>query len=144
MGDTGSFPLRYLVDGSKKATPRLNLTLQGKLVGTVHLEIQQIKRNQPANKPVFEPGSLKITLKEALLLTENDEDDTAGNLFAKVEFQQVRSYRSKVSRTFQYAEIAPKVMHVWNEEYEFEVKQKEHVANMIRITLFSEDRRGSQ
>jgi hypothetical protein len=26
VGDTGSFPLRYLVSGSKKATPRLNIT----------------------------------------------------------------------------------------------------------------------
>lgn len=39
FGDTGAFPLRYLVDGSRKATPRMNVTHNGVLVGTVHIEI---------------------------------------------------------------------------------------------------------
>lgn len=39
LGDTGAFPLRYLIDGSKKATPRMNVTLEGELMGTVHIEI---------------------------------------------------------------------------------------------------------
>lgn len=140
FGDTGAFPLRYLIDGSKKATPRMNLTNNGVLMGTVHIEIQQIKRNQPANKQLFEPGVLKIVLKEALLLNSNES--APGNLVAKVHLQDSKQYKSKLSRTFMWKELAPKVMHVWNEEYDFPITQKQLVQNTIRVTLISEDKRG--
>jgi len=40
VGDTGKFPLRYLVDGRKRATVHLNLTSFSLLTGIINVEVQ--------------------------------------------------------------------------------------------------------
>lgn len=40
VGDTGKFPLRYLIDGRKKATAHLNLTSFSLLTGIINVEVQ--------------------------------------------------------------------------------------------------------
>jgi hypothetical protein len=50
LADTGRVPLRYLIDGNKRSTASLNVTKDGILYGTMSLEIQIMRRNQPASK----------------------------------------------------------------------------------------------
>lgn len=54
-------------------------------VGIVSVDIQLLRRNQPISKQPFEPGCLKIVLKEALLL--DNKTLSEGNLVTKIEFQ---------------------------------------------------------
>lgn len=39
VGESSSYPLRYLVDSSKKASATLNLMAKGELIGTLSLDI---------------------------------------------------------------------------------------------------------
>lgn len=97
VGDTGKFPLRYLVDGRKRATVKLNLTSFSFLTGVINVEVQQIKRNQPANRQAFEPGCLKVQVKELELIDRAGLSDTS-ILVAKVDFQGYKSFMTKSSR----------------------------------------------
>ncbi len=74
-----------------------------------------IRRLQPASGRPFEPGCLRLILKEALLI---DSKATApGNLIAKIEFTGQNTVKTDPSRTFLWKELAPKILHVWNEEF---------------------------
>lgn len=61
---------------------------------------------------------------------------------ARLQYQDLKTYNSKVSRTFLWKELAPKVMHIWNEEFDFPIKQKHLVSNSIRLTLYNDDKIG--
>lgn len=83
---------------------------------------------------------MKLILKEALLLGVNEAE--TGNLMAKIEYQNLLTYKSNVSRTFAWQEQAPKILHIWNEEVDFQIRDKSLVSSMIRLTIYNDDPRG--
>ena len=84
LGETGMLPLRVLVDGNKRAKTTQKMTCINKYAGLISLELQMIRRLQAASGRPFEPGCLRVILKEAILL--NSKARAPGNLITKIEF----------------------------------------------------------
>jgi hypothetical protein len=48
------------------------------------------------------------------------------------------------SRTFLWKELAPKVLHVWNEEFQYQIFDQSFVSSTIKFTVYGEFQHGVQ
>ncbi len=118
------------------------MTCINKYAGLISLELQMIRRLQPASGRLFEPGCLRVILKEALLL--NSKARAPGNLITKIEFQGQHTVKTDPSRTFLWKDLAPKVLHVWNEEFQYQIFDMSFIESTIKFTVYGEFDQGTQ